>query len=139
MKALFTISFLVVSAIAIAQPNHRRDRDDYRQDHRSKKHHQHHKKNDYKKGRKYSNHKKDYDYRVDRELSRYEFLRLSRMQQNKLQVRLNFLVNSGYGSREYERRLRSDLYEILSREQYRNWENRAYGNGGNTFIFNFSS
>lgn len=143
MKSLITIAFLAIATIANAQPGRHREnrRDDDRKPNRGYHHHSKHKKNDYKKGRKYDKRysQRDCDYRVERELNRYEFLNLSRDQRSRLQVSLNFMISNNYGQREYERRLRSDLYNILNRNQYRSWENRAYNNSGNTFIFNFNS
>ncbi|WP_177764655.1 hypothetical protein [Flavobacterium sp. I3-2] len=142
MKSFITIAFLAIATIANAQPGrHKEERRDYNRNSNNGYQHSKHKKNDYKKGRKYDkkhNHR-DCDYRVERELSRYDFLNLSRDQRSRLQVSLNFMITNDYNQREYERRLRSDLYHILNRNQYRNWENRAYNNSGNTFIFNFNS
>ena len=143
MKSLITIAFLAIATIVNAQPGRHRDneRDHDRKPKRGHNHHSKHKKNDYKKGRKYDkkhNHR-DCDYRVERELNRYDFLNLSRDQRSRLQVSLNFMITNNYNQRAYERRLKSDLYNILNRNQYRNWENRAYNNTGNTFIFNFNS
>lgn len=135
MKSLLTIAFLSIATIINAQPGHHRDNG--KSNH---KHHSKHKKNDYKKGRRYTkkDNRRDYDFRVQRELNRYDFLNLTRNQRSRLQVSLNFLIINNYNQREYERRLKSDLYDILNRNQYRSWQNRAY-NSGNTFIFNFNS
>ncbi len=48
------------------------------------------------------------------------------------------MVANNYGPRDYERRLRSDLRTILTRDQYGMWERRAYNGSGNTFVFNFN-
>jgi len=142
MKSLITIAFLAIATIANAQPGRHRDHDrDYdKKSNRGYNHNSKHKKNDYKKGKKYNkkhNHR-DCDYQVERELNRYDFLKLSREQRSRLQVSLNFMITNNYSQRAYERRLKSDLYNILNRNQYRSWENRAY-NTGNTFIFNIGS
>ena len=133
MKTFFTIAFLAITTLASAQPGHYKDhgRGHYKNDHYKK-----HKKNKYKKDK--HNHRNDCDYRVQREMNRYDFLRLSQAQRSKLQVSLNFLITNQYSDRDYERRLRNDLYSILTKDQYRTWENRAY-RGGNTFVFNFGS
>jgi len=137
MKNLITLVFLTLTFLANAQPNHYREKDkNFKREKDKRKNYSKSHKHDKKKHYYKRNHRKDYNYRVERELSRYEFLRLSELQRSKLQVSINFLANNQYNEREYERRLKSDLYTILSRDQYRNWENRAYNNG-NTFIFNF--
>lgn len=140
MRTLFTLALLAITTIASAQPGHGRER--------GKGHYKKHKQEKYYDNRAYDRNypkgrrvvryddRRDYDYRVAQEMRRYDFLRLSGAQRSRLQVSLNFMLNNGYGPREYERRLRSDLYNILSRDQYRMWEQRAYTGGGNTFVFN---
>lgn len=137
MKSLFTIALLSIVSIASAQPG--RHREQGRPHHNDRKH-DNFRKNDYKKGRKHVNkqRQRDCDYRVERELSRYDFLRLNRDQRARLQFSLNYMISNNYAQRDYERRLRADLNNILSREQYRSWENRAYSNNGNVFVFNFN-
>lgn len=149
MKSFFTLALLAVTAIASAQPGHHRGNGKghkkhdkynkhYNRDHDDRRDRDY-RRDDYKRGRYVDNrYNRDYDYRVEREISRYDFLSLSRNQRQRLQVSLNFLVSNNYAQREYERRLRSDLYNILSRDQYNNWERRAYtGGNSNTFVFNF--
>ncbi len=135
MKVFFTLAFLAITTIASAQPgHHKHDRG------RGKGHAKHYKNKKYNRHdhhhRKERRYVRDYHYEVEREMSRYDFLRLSRHQRSRLNVTLNFLVSNGYGPREYERRLRSDLYDILSRSQYSMWEDRAYARN-NVFVFNF--
>lgn len=154
MKALFTLALLAVTTIASAQPGHGRGhgKGHYKhgKHHKNERYDKHDRNNrydrrdddDYSRSRRVvrsdygRNYSRDYNYRVERELARYDFLRMTRAQRSRLQVSLNFLVSNGYGQRDYERRLRSDLYNILSRDQYRMWERQAY-NSGNTFVFNF--
>lgn len=142
MKALFTIALLAITTIAGAQPGHHRGHGNGHSKHHHKKHYDRHDHrrddDDYSRSRRVvrRDYGRDYHYRVEREMSRYDFLRLSRQQRSRLQVSLNFMVSNGYGPVDYERRLRRDLYEILSRDQYGMWERRAY-NSGNTFVFNF--
>nr|WP_297307014.1 hypothetical protein [uncultured Flavobacterium sp.] len=138
MKSLFTIALLSIVSIASAQPG--RHREEGRFQHKNHNKHEKLHKKDYKKGKKHAkqHHKHDYNYRVERELSRYDFLRLNRNQRARLQFSLNYMISNNYAQREYERRLRADLSNILSREQYRSWENRAYTNNGNVFVFNFN-
>ena len=146
MKALLTLALLAVTTIASAQPGHGKGHGKGHYKHgKHEKHDRYDKHNrrhdDYGRDQRRvvkRDYNRDYNYRVERELSRYDFLRMTRAQRSRLQVSLNFLVSNGYGAREYERRLRSDLYNILSRDQYRMWENRAYSGGGNTFVFNFN-
>lgn len=135
MKNLFTIALLTISSLVSAQPGHHKNNHNPKK-HKPKEIHNHRKpKKNFKHNKKHPN----YDYRVQRELERYRFLNLSNTQRNKLQVSINFLVTNSYNEREYERRLRSDLHQILTQNQYRNWENRAYNsNNNNVFIFNFN-
>ncbi|MBA5791482.1 hypothetical protein H1R17_13050 [Flavobacterium sp. xlx-214] len=149
MKAIFTLALLAVTTIASAQPGHHRGKG-HGNGHKKEKHYNKHHHNDryerysrddddYSRNRRVVRndyYDRDYSYRVGRELSRYDFLRLSRHQRSRLQVSLNFLVSNGYGPRDYESRLRRDLRDILDRSQYDMWERRAYGNN-NTFVFNF--
>lgn len=140
MRTLFTLALLAVATIASAQPGHGRKHGKGHYKH-NKHYNKHHDRDDYRRGervyRDYDRGRRNYDYRVAREMNRYDFLRLSRHQRSRLQVSLNFLVTNGYRDRAYEQYLRRDLYDILSRDQYRMWENRAYRGGGNTFVFNF--
>lgn len=146
MKAFYTLVLLAATTIASAQPGHHRGNGKGHSKHNNHKkydnhhRHDHHDRDDddYSRNRRVvrRDYGRDYNYRVEREMSRYDFLRLDRQQRSRLQVSLNFLVSNGYGSADYERRLRRDLYDILSRDQYSMWERRAY-NSGNTFVFNF--
>lgn len=139
MKTLITLALLAVTTIASAQPGHGRNhgKGHYKHHH---KHKTEYRKKDYKHGRRVvrNDYKRDYHYHVQREMARYDFLRLSQAQRSRLQVSLNFLISNGYGARDYEYRLRRDLRSILSRSQYNLWERNAYNNGGNTFVFNFN-
>jgi|SRR5690606_28676243 len=136
MKVLFTLALLAVTTIASAQPGHgyKHGKGHYKKHKKYQKHSNH---NDYNRRVVRKNHHRDYHYHVSREMSRYDFLRLSQAQRSRLQVSLNFLISNGYGPRDYEYRLRRDLRDILSRSQYDLWERRAY-NSGNTFVFNFN-
>lgn len=143
MKTLFTLALLALTTIASAQPGHSKGHSKHKKHHKKHYAQKHYRANDrnyqhnQRKVVKYD-HRKDYHYNVEREMSRYDFLRLSRIQRDQLQVSLNFMVANNYGSRDYERRLRSDLGTILTRDQYGMWERKAYTGGGNTFVFNFN-
>lgn len=143
MKALFSLAFLAIATIANAQPGHYK----HHNNGKGKGHYKHYKKQKYDRydddDYGYRNRRvvrkdygRDYHYHVNREMSRYDFLRLSSNQRSRLQISLNFLISNGYGPREYESRLRRDLRDILTRDQYRSWERRAYNNN-NVFVFNF--
>ncbi len=143
MKTFFTLALLAITTIASAQPGHHNGHHKHKKHHKTHKVHKHHRDNaphyrhNQRKVVRHDN-RRDYYYHVDREMSRYDFLRLSRAQRSKLQVSLNFMVANNYGPRDYEYRLRRDLRNILTREQYSMWERRAYTGGGNTFVFNFN-
>lgn len=127
MKVFILTAFMAIATFANAQPGHYKD------------HGRGHQKKDYhKKYKKRKHHDKECDYRVRKEMNRYDFLRLSNIQRSKLQVSINLLISKDYSEREYENRLKRELYQILSRDQYKSWESRAY-RGGNTFVFNFGS
>ena len=140
MKTLFTLALLAVTTIASAQPGHgyKHGKGHYKKHKKYQKHYNHN-RNDYKHNRRVvrNDHYRDYHYHVNREMNRYDFLRLSQNQRSRLQVSLNFLISNGYGPRDYEYRLRRDLRDILTRSQYDLWERRAYSSG-NTFVFNFN-
>lgn len=139
MKTLITLALVAVTTIASAQPGHGKGHYKHNKHHKHERYERYDRRDDDHDRRRRvvrNDYNRDYNYRVERELARYDFLRMSRAQRSRLQVSLNFLISNGYGARDYERRLRSDLYNILNRDQYRMWENRAY-NGGNTFVFNF--
>lgn len=144
MKVLFSLAFLAIATIANAQPGHHKHahkgkgNGHYKQ-HKSYKHDSYDDDDDY--GHRHrrvvrKDYGRDYHYHVNREMNRYDFLRLSSHQRSRLQVSLNFLISNGYGPRDYESRLRRDLRDILTRDQYRTWERRAYNNS-NVFVFNF--
>ncbi|WLD24937.1 hypothetical protein NU10_06030 [Flavobacterium dauae] len=148
MKTLFTLALLAVTTIASAQPRHHKNHHKHKSHH--KKHYEHkyyrddwddrdddHYHHNKRRVVRYNNHR-DYHYYANREMSRYDFLRLSRSQRSQLQVSLNFMIANNYGPRDYERRLRRDLGTILTRDQFGMWERRAYTGGGNTFVFNFN-
>lgn len=143
MKTLFTLALLAVTTIASAQPGHHRGHHKHKKHHKKHYTHKHHRDDDryyrhnQRRVARYDD-RRDYHYHVDREMSRYDFLRLSRAQRSQLQVSLNFMVANNYGPRDYERRLRRDLGIILTRDQFGMWERRAYTGGGNTFVFNFN-
>lgn len=143
MKALFTLALLAVTTIASAQPGHHRGHHKHKKHHKKHYTHRHHRDDDrhyrhnQRRVARYDN-RRDYHYHVDREMRRYDFLRLSRAQRSQLQVSLNFMIANNYGPRDYERRLRRDLGTILTRDQFGMWERRAYTGGGNTFVFNFN-
>lgn len=138
MKSLFVLALLTITTIANAQPGHGRDhgKGHYKKNHKNN----HYDKKDYKHGRKLvrDNHRTNYHYHVEREMNRYEFLRLNNGQRKRLETSLHFLISNNYGGRDYEIRLRKDLRNILSRSQYDLWYKNAYRNGGNTFVFNFN-
>lgn len=143
MKALFTLALIAVTTIASAQPGHHRGHHKHKKHHTKHYTHKHHRDDD-----RYYRHnqrrvvrydrQRDAHYYVNREMSRYDFLRLSRAQRAKLQVSLNYMIVNNYGPTAYERRLRADLRNILTRNQYRMWQRNAYRGGGNTFVFNFN-
>lgn len=143
MKTLFTLALLAITTIASAQPGHHRGHHKHKKHHKKHYTHKHHRDDDrhYRHNQRrvvrYDD-RRDYHYYVDREMSRYDFLRLSRAQRSQLQVSLNFMVANNYSPRDYERRLRRDLGTILTRDQFGLWERRAYTGGGNTFVFNFN-
>lgn len=143
MKALFTLALLAVTTIASAQPGHHKGHHKHKKHHKKHYTHRHHRDDDrhyrhnQRRVARYDN-RRDYHYHVDREMRRYDFLRLSRAQRSQLQVSLNFMIANNYGPRDYERRLRRDLGTILTRDQFGMWERRAYTGGGNTFVFNFN-
>lgn len=132
MKTFLTLALLAMTAIASAQPRH------HGKGHgKYKKHNKHHyhAPNPHRKMVRVDQ-RRDYHYHVNREINRYDFLRLSRSQRSRLEVSLNFLLSNNYAPRAYELRLRRDLREILTRAQYQAWERRAYNNS-NVFVFNF--
>lgn len=138
MKNLFALAFFAITTIASAQPGHGRDhgKGHYKKHHKAK----HYDKKNYKHGRKLvrNDHRTNYHYHVQREMARYEFLRLNNSQRKKLETSLHFMISNNYGPRDYEVRLRKDLRSILSRSQYDLWHKNAYRNGGTTFVFNFN-
>ncbi|HLW41925.1 MAG TPA: hypothetical protein VKY82_06110 [Flavobacterium sp.] len=135
MKLWYTLALLAITTIASAQPGHHKHRKG-KKVHKKHYTHKHYDTRGLKRQVVKVHHGRDYHYYVNREMARFEFLRLSRQQKAKLQISLNFLISNGYSPQIYERRLRSDLRTILSRSQYQQWERRAYGNN-NVFVFNF--
>lgn len=133
MKAFLTLALLAMATIASAQPGHRGKNHNKFNHHKNQKHYApapHHRK------LVRVDQRRDYHYHVNREINRYDFLRLSRSQRSRLEVSLNFLLSNNYAPRAYELRLRRDLRDILTRAQYQAWERRAYNNS-NVFVFNF--
>ena len=138
MKTIFTLAFLAITTLTSAQPGHHKHHKN-----KEKKHSYGYYDKKYSKQKKYYAHqhakphkKKVYYYEVEREMRRYDFLRMSDYQRNRLEISLNYMFRNGYGPREYERRLRSDLHSILNRRQYEMWQQQAYGRN-QVFVFNF--
>jgi len=139
MKTLITLALLAMTTVMTAQPGHGKShgKGHYK---KHQKHKAHKYQKDYKHGRRIvrNDYQRDYHYHVQREMARYDFLRLSQAQRSRLQVSLNFLISNRYAPKDYDLYLRRDLSNILSRSQYDLWERRAYKNGANTFVFNFN-
>lgn len=142
MKTLITLALLAMTTVMTAQPGHGKShgKGHYKKHQKHQKHKAHKYQKDYKHGRKVvrNDYQRDYHYHVQREMARYDFLRLSQAQRSRLQVSLNFLISNRYAPKDYDLYLRRDLSSILSRSQYDLWERRAYKNGSNTFVFNFN-
>ncbi|MDO5636684.1 MAG: hypothetical protein Q4G18_05465, partial [Myroides sp.] len=122
MKTLITLALLAMTTVMTAQPGHGKShgKGHYKKHQKHQKHKAHKYQKDYKHGRKVvrNDYQRDYHYHVQREMARYDFLRLSQAQRSRLQVSLNFLISNRYAPKDYDLYLRRDLSSILSRSQY---------------------